>query len=162
MKSGKLIASAVLALAAGSASAIVSTGPTFAVTPMEAEGPGEFSFSGMGDASYAVLLAPGSYDAYSFSVGFKVPVVGNFFNGITLTSGKGFSQPFLANSANFWEWTGVLAGNDVYFVNVDANITNKSYLGGLSVSPVPEPETYALMLAGLAALGFMVRRRKAD
>ena len=26
---------------------------------------------------------------------------------------------------------------------------------------VPEPETYALMLAGLAAVGFVIRRRKA-
>ena len=28
-----------------------------------------------------------------------------------------------------------------------------------SVSPVPEPETYAMFLAGLAAVGFLARRR---
>lgn len=36
-----------------------------------------------------------------------------------------------------------------------------SYGGQLSVTPVPEPESYALMLAGLGALGFMARRRRA-
>lgn len=30
-----------------------------------------------------------------------------------------------------------------------------------SVAPVPEPETYALMLTGLGLMGFMARRRKA-
>ncbi len=34
-----------------------------------------------------------------------------------------------------------------------------AYSGVLSVSPVPEPSTYAMMLAGLGALAFMVRRR---
>jgi hypothetical protein len=28
------------------------------------------------------------------------------------------------------------------------------------VAPIPEPETYALMLAGLGAMGFIARRRK--
>lgn len=35
------------------------------------------------------------------------------------------------------------------------------YLGGVVVSAVPEPETYAMMLSGLAALGLIARRRKA-
>jgi len=34
-------------------------------------------------------------------------------------------------------------------------------LDNVSVAAVPEPETYALMLAGLGLLGFMARRKKA-
>jgi hypothetical protein len=32
--------------------------------------------------------------------------------------------------------------------------------GFRSTAPIPEPETYAMLLAGLGLLGFMVRRRK--
>ena len=34
-------------------------------------------------------------------------------------------------------------------------------LDNVSVTAVPEPETYAMMLAGLAAIGSIARRRKA-
>jgi hypothetical protein len=34
------------------------------------------------------------------------------------------------------------------------------FVRDVAVTPVPEPETYALMLAGLAAVGFMARRRR--
>jgi hypothetical protein len=33
-------------------------------------------------------------------------------------------------------------------------------VGNGVAAPVPEPETYAMMLAGLGLLGFMARRRK--
>ena len=35
-----------------------------------------------------------------------------------------------------------------------------SVIGLTAVTPIPEPETYALMLAGLAAVGWMTRRRR--
>ena len=43
--------------------------------------------------------------------------------------------------------------NDTYFPN-----NTGSYL--VTVTAVPEPETYAMLLAGLAVVGFVARRRK--
>jgi hypothetical protein len=34
------------------------------------------------------------------------------------------------------------------------------FVVGVNVTPVPEPETYAMMLAGLGAMGFMLRRQR--
>lgn len=38
--------------------------------------------------------------------------------------------------------------------------TAASFSGSLVMAPVPEPETYALMLAGLGAVGFVAYRRR--
>ena len=35
-----------------------------------------------------------------------------------------------------------------------------SFAGNFHISPIPEPETYAMLLAGLGLLGFMARRSK--
>lgn len=54
------------------------------------------------------------------------------------------------------------AGNDYYF-RVAGTVTGwagGSYSFSAVAQPIPEPETYALMLAGLGALGYMSRRRR--
>ena len=45
---------------------------------------------------------------------------------------------------------------------VDGAIDDRIWNGNIhySLSAVPEPETYAMMLAGLGLLGFAARRRK--
>lgn len=56
-----------------------------------------------------------------------------------------------------------LNGSDGNFQGFD-NVTFGSAvaLEPPSVAAIPEPETYALMLAGLGLVGFMARRRKAQ
>jgi len=41
-----------------------------------------------------------------------------------------------------------------------AFIETKEVMLGITVSPVPEPQTYALMIAGVAVVGFVVLRRR--
>lgn len=50
-----------------------------------------------------------------------------------------------------------------YYVMVGGNLvsdTSGSFGGAVMLAPVPEPETYGMMLAGLGVLGFLARRRK--
>lgn len=50
-----------------------------------------------------------------------------------------------------------------YFVKVDGSVMSNAagkYYANVALAPVPEPETYAMMLAGLGLVGFTARRRK--
>ena len=64
------------------------------------------------------------------------------------------------NFAEFFGYNGLSTGAGYTF---DSQLTAQSdiYRISFTAAPVPEPETYALMMAGLLAVGVMVRRRGA-
>jgi hypothetical protein len=50
-----------------------------------------------------------------------------------------------------------------YYLRVDGNIVSNagaSFGGAVMLAPVPEPQTYGMMLGGLGVLGLLARRRK--
>lgn len=115
-------------------------------------------------------------DTYKFNLSSQSGVLavavsndGGFFN---LTGGKielfkegsataigSFSFDKDATSFSFGS---LLAGN--YFYTVTGKVASDAFAAtyqlNSQLAPVPEPETYALMLAGLGAVAFVARRRK--
>ncbi|MDN5752610.1 MAG: fibro-slime domain-containing protein [Nitrosospira sp.] len=58
---------------------------------------------------------------------------------------------------------GKAAGNydfDLFFAERHTTESNLSITTSLNLAPVPEPETYAMFMAGLGLMGFMARRRQ--
>jgi PEP-CTERM motif len=55
--------------------------------------------------------------------------------------------------------TGAVSGSNSYHLYLSGFGSGFS-VDAVSVSPVPEPESYAMMLAGLGAMGLMARRRR--
>jgi len=84
-----------------------------------------------------------------------------FWNGGSLGTFSGTGSA----SGNTWrvETLDVLGTGEWTTLRFDAVGTSDSLGGSLdnvSVTAVPEPQTYALMLAGLGVMGFVARRRK--
>ena len=92
------------------------------------------------DSTVSVLSSGGNYWGYT---GYSVAgnqFTGSEFNGVLQLQGSFTTMNIAVGQPEFWHGFNV---------------------GSASVSAVPEPESYALMLAGLGLVGAMVRRRKA-
>ena len=123
-----------------------------------------------------IITAIGNFsDVYSFEIAAASTLTTKAF-----TSSTGlFSTPFteieyaildssynILGSATFGPTTSVssisLGAGDYFYVveGLKETAGPSKYRISASVTAVPEPETYALMLAGLGMVGFMASRRK--
>lgn len=137
--------------------------------------------SAMALASAASFAAPGD-ELVSFALSCNGPLCASFTTGLApavpytwevslTTTGKSFftgvdvnGTSYAAAGKNFYMMGGPTSGMfdlDV-FTGTSGSTASLNFGGSVTLTQaIPEPETYALMLAGLGAIGFMARRRKA-
>ena len=153
------IASAVLALASGSAMAV--GGPLIFVGNTA-------SFSSTVSGSFTHfwtfnVVAPGaSVAASATNMAFNglggITSFAGLLSTVNLAASPIVTPPLVVNVLS--GFTGVL-NPGAYSLRISGNAgAAASYVGNVVLSPVPEPETYALMLAGLGVVGFMAARRR--
>jgi len=160
MRFTRVVTAMALAAAAGVASAATDLG----------DGTGTYSFSLNHDRSYFVSLGPGTYeinssvssDVIDFDKVWLSTSKDNHFS----PNGNNDLTMFTENSPTNWSTSNYIVTltkpTDLY-VDVDTHFgkgTNGVYNGMLTVTAVPEPASYALLLAGVGLLGFMGMRRR--
>lgn len=92
--------------------------------------------------------------------GYDITSVKFSSDGVTWTSLVDESIGSPDRFDNYTLFSGSLAAGTYYFTIAGVSKANGRYEGSLSVTPVPEPESLALAVAGLGVAGFVARRRK--
>ncbi len=119
-----------------------------------------------GESFSSVVSQAGiTFDTFSFSLTMLSDVWGGAFKsprvlglGVELAQGATVLGAD-GDVTDGFSFAGLTAG--MYTLKFAAFSTGKgSYGGNIAATPVPEPETYAMMLAGLVAVGFLARRRQ--
>ncbi|MES2717427.1 MAG: FxDxF family PEP-CTERM protein [Pseudomonadota bacterium] len=117
--------------------------------------------------SFLFAAGPGLFSSgYLFSLGSLSDVSGiatmfpiGMVSEIGVTVSNGMASYTDTNAKDGFTFAGLGAGD--YTLNVFGySSVATSAVGFIAAAPVPEPETYAMMLAGLVAVGFLASRRK--
>jgi hypothetical protein len=116
--------------------------------------------------TFSVTGSPTNLDAIVSSIS-RTASVGLDITGLSLYTAGGtlVSSGSSLQTGAIDVWTlkgdGLAVGN--YYVQVNGTMvstTSGAFGGAIMLAPVPEPETYGMMLAGLGLVGFLARRRK--
>jgi hypothetical protein len=113
---------------------------------------GTSSSSGTSTATQQSQLSAGngaSFASAGGGVGPQAPANGKSTNGTSTADASGPTGQIYYYYVPIGSNSPPLTGDD-----------SGGLVGGISVTPVPEPETFAMLLAGLGLMGFMARRRR--
>ena len=141
-------------------------GDTFAASNNGATFNDRFDFT-IGTASWTHLDAIISSISQSADTGLDITGLSLYSAGTGTGAGTLVADGTSLQSGAIDVWTvstdNLAAGS--YYLQVTGNLVSDqaaSFGGAVSLAaPVPEPETYGMMIAGLGVLGFLARRRKA-
>ena len=121
-------------------------------------------FVGINLSPGSFVSAPPNWTDYGGYIGFNITPLnygvsisdmiqnGESLGGFVVQSTSANAPTSVDWFAYHYDWTG---GGASYFGD-----GNPVFFGTANVAAVPEPETYAMLLAGLGLLGFAARRRK--
>lgn len=139
---------------AGAILATCTVGATASMTMIQGIEPGaHLSLGSTDDLAPADLIPGGNPSAPRFGIPLRDP------SSIQRTSvAAGSGESFSKKSGTLFSYSGIITGGRNQSVSVDkSEVSNDA-----DPTAVTEPKTYALLLAGLAAVGFIARRRKED
>lgn len=145
---------------------ILNSDQPFADIPKGAIVGGNFLSSGQTTTMPSTVTFSSGLDYVSFLWGSpdtynSLTVVTTAGNLVFTAAGLGFSVTNGNQSfSQYVEFTADAGVDILGLIFTNSRVTDAFEVANFSLTPIPEPETYALMLAGLAAVGFISRRRR--